>query len=101
MKLEAVEKEEFHKNSKEIIRLFNLLYVCLSFDKSNEQQITEYLQQINENYHISNNEFFEKCDVIIYFLTNKFLNSKNFIKHWSKRAGKIILVILLEKIYQV
>jgi hypothetical protein len=51
----------------------NKFTVFLSFDKSNELKIKEYLKKIDEYGEIIINESFEKSTILIFFLTKKYI----------------------------
>jgi hypothetical protein len=74
----------------------NKFTVFLSFDKSNELKIKEYLNKIDECGEIIINESFEKSKILIFFLTKKYIESDQFKENWSKRHDKVILIVLLE-----
>jgi hypothetical protein len=49
-----------------------------------------------------NNQLFlltelESSNVIIFFLTNTFIESDEFKKDWSKRGKKILIIVFLEE----
>ena len=48
------------------------------------------------NEQIKKHDTIESSNVVIYFLTNKFIKSDEFKQNWSKKGNKLILIILLE-----
>ena len=61
-------------------------------------KVNEYLNQIDLNEELKKKESIEKADVVIFFLTKKFIESDQFKEDWSKRENKVFLMVSLENI---
>ena len=85
-------------NKHEISEFLRKLCVYLSFDKSDEQKVYEYLKQVDDNDELKKKESIQKSDIIIFFLTKNFIESDQFKEDWSKRGEKVYLIILIETI---
>jgi hypothetical protein len=69
----------------------------LSFDKSDQETIYGYLKKIDEKIQLFKCDSLELSNVIIFFLTKKFVETNQFKKDWRKRETKVFLIILLEE----
>jgi hypothetical protein len=72
--------------------------IISKFDESNKHEILSI-----HHDHLLNDEIFENCsiqnsNVIVFFLTKKFINSDKFKEDWSQIKNKVVLIILLENI---
>ncbi len=56
------------------------------------------MNKIFENDQITNSKSFEKSDVVLFFLTSKYIESDQFKWEWSKKDDKIFFILLLEDI---
>ena len=79
------------------MNLLNDLRVFMAFDKQNESMLSEYFEIITTN-GIKKCDLIERSNAVVFFLTNKFIESDEFRESWSKRKDKAILIVLLEQI---
>ena len=61
-----------------------------------EEKIKDFNQQIDENKEIENTNSIDKSDLVIFFLTNKFIESDQFKEDWRISQKKVFLIVLLE-----
>jgi hypothetical protein len=55
----------------------------LSFDKSNEDKVTEFLKKIDEKKEILKTSKIHRSDIIIFFIAKRFIESDNFKIDWK------------------
>ena len=79
------------------MNLLNDLRVFMGLDKQSESMLSEYFKIIKTN-GIQKCDLIERSNVVVFFLTNKFIESDEFRESWAKRKDKAILIVLLEQI---
>jgi hypothetical protein len=82
----------------EVHDILSKVRIISIFDESIKHKILSIQRD-----HLQNDEFFENCsiqnsNVIVFFLTKRFINSNKFKEDWSKIKNKVVLIILLENI---
>ena len=89
----------YPKNLKvELVRLLRIINLFVSFDKLDENKSNEIIIEILKNEELIKIDLIDPSYLIIFFLTNKFIRSKEFNEDWGKKENKAILIILLEEI---
>jgi hypothetical protein len=88
------------KRKHEVISLLRKFSVYLFFDKSNGKKARDFFKKINENKHIQKTSIIQRSDLIIFFFTNKYIES-DFKIDWKKKENKIFFIVLLEDIEQI
>ena len=78
--------------------IVNKIQLYLSFDKSDKMRVTDLFEKFSENNQLFLLTELETSNVIIFFLTNEFIESDEFKKDWSKRGKKILIIVFLEEI---
>jgi hypothetical protein len=88
------------KRNPEVISLLRRFSVYLSFDKSNGKKARDFFKKINENKDIQQTAIIQRSDLIIFFFTNKYIET-DFKIDWKKKENKIFFIVLLEDIEQI
>jgi hypothetical protein len=88
------------KRKPEVISLLRKFSVYLFFDKSNGKKARDFFKKINENKDIQKTSIIQRSDLIIFFFTNKYIES-DFKIDWKKKENKIFFIVLLEDIEQI
>jgi hypothetical protein len=88
------------KRKHEVICLLRKFSVYLFFDKSNGKKARDFFKKINENKDIQKTSIIQRSDLIIFFFTNKYIET-NFKIDWKKKENKIFFIVLLEDIEQI
>jgi hypothetical protein len=88
------------KRKHEVISLLRKFSVYLFFDKSNGKKARDFFKKINENKDIQKTAIIQRSDLIIFFFTNKYIES-DFKIDWKKKENKIFFIVLLEDIEQI
>ncbi len=78
--------------------LISLFQFLLSFDKLDWVKVNEFFEKTNANKELLVKTGITNSNVILFFLTNKFVKTDKFKEEWSKRDKTIIIVYLLEKL---
>jgi hypothetical protein len=78
--------------------IVNKIQLYLSFDKSDKMRVTDLFEKFSDNDQLFLLTELESSNVIIFFLTNTFIESDEFKKDWSKRGKKILIIVFLEEI---
>jgi hypothetical protein len=73
----------------------------LSFHKSNEDKVNECLKKLDVHEDIEKKETILRSDLMIFFLSNKFVTSDHFKADWKEKEKKLFLIVLLENIEQI
>jgi hypothetical protein len=85
----------------EVVRLLRRFSVYLSFGKSNEDKVTDFLKKLDEHEEIEKTKTILRSDLIIFFLSKEFIESDDFQVDWKEKENKIFLIVLLENIEQI
>ena len=80
------------------MKLLNIQSVYLSFDESNQETTDEMMKRIDENQQIRKVDSIDKSNIVIFFLTKKFIESDKFKRDLREKENKFILIVLLENI---
>ena len=82
----------------EVIKLLRRIKLFSSFDKLDGNKSNEIINEILKHKKLIKIHSIVPSHFVIFFLTNKFIRSKEFNDDWGEKENKVILIILLEEI---